>query len=78
MPIYHFTVRRFGHKYEDQNGISFKDIDGAWEEATTAAGQMVKDLDGELTPGTLCSIEVSDEFYNTIRTVSITIQGPKR
>ena len=78
MPIYHFHVKRISTKYTDHDGIVFDNMNDAWEEATIAAGEMVKDLDGELVPGTSCSIEVQDEFYNTLRTVNITVSGPKR
>ena len=78
MPIYHFKVQRSGKTYEDHKGIFFDNLDGAWEEATKAAGEMLKDLDGTLVPVSGCSIEVQDEFYNSIRLLEISIKGPQR
>ena len=62
MPIDHFLVKRISTEFTDHEGIVFDNMDDAWEEATIAAGEMVKDLDGQLLPGTSCSIEVQDEF----------------
>jgi hypothetical protein len=76
MPLYHFKVRRSGKTYNNDEGIVFDSLDGAWEEATIAAGEMLKDLDGKLVPGTGCSIEVQDEFFNPIRLLEISVKGP--
>jgi hypothetical protein len=78
MPVYHFEVKRSGKTIPDHEGESFDNIDQAWEEATAKAGMMVKELDGQLVAGTGCSIAVQDEFYNTIRTINVSIAGPKR
>jgi hypothetical protein len=78
MPIYHFEVTQIGKTVSDHQGLSFDNIDEAWEEATAKTGKMVKELDGQLVAGTACSIAVQDEFYNTIRTINVSIAGPKR
>lgn len=62
----------------DHRGESYDNIDDAWEEATAKAGNLVKELDGQLVAGTGCSISVQDEFYNTLRTLNVSIAGPKR
>jgi hypothetical protein len=78
MPIYHFEVKRSGKTILDHQGEPFDNIEQAWEEATAKAGKMVRELDGQLVAGTKCSLAVQDEFYNTIRTIDVSIVGPKR
>lgn len=78
MPIYHFEVKRSGKTILDHRGETFDNIDEAWEEATAKAGKLVRELDGQLVAGTGCSLAVQDEFYNTIRTINVSIAGPKR
>lgn len=65
MPTYHFKVTRPRGTYTGDDGMRFDSIDGAWEEATIAGGLLVKEIDGDLSPGKSCSIEVLDEFHNT-------------
>jgi hypothetical protein len=65
MPRYHF------HVYHDTNrtdfdGVELPDKNAAWEEATVAAGEMVKGLDGSLKPGHDWRMEVTDEFENPL------------
>jgi hypothetical protein len=78
MPIYYFEITRCGKTFLDEAGLEFDSIDDAWEEATAAVGRMVKELDGELVAGTGCSIAVQDEFFNTIRTLNVSVVGPTR
>ena len=78
MPLYHFKVIRPDVTFNDHEGALFDNVDAAWEEATIAGGLLVKDLDGNLSPGKSCAIEVQDEFFNTIRVLRITAEGPKR
>ena len=78
MPIYHFRVIRPDATINDDEGAVFENLDAAWEEATIAGGFLVKDLDGDLSPGKSCAIEVQDEFFNTIRVLRISAEGPKR
>jgi hypothetical protein len=76
MPIYYFKVKHSGKSFVDDEGLSFNNMDEAWEEATVAAGQLIKDLDGELVAGTICSIEVQDEAHRPIRKLNIIIEAP--
>jgi hypothetical protein len=78
MPKYHFKVIRPENTFEDHEGMTLDNIDAAWEEATIAGGLLVKDLDGDLSPGKSCAIEVQDEFFNTVRVLKISAEGPKR
>ena len=52
MPIYHFEVIRDGQGVASSDGIELPDIQAAWDEATSAFGQLIRDLDGSLKMGT--------------------------
>ena len=78
MPTYHFKVIRPDNTFPDEDGMTFDNIEQAWEEATVAAGLLVKDLDGKLSPGKSCAIEIQDEFFNTVRTLRVIAEGPRR
>jgi hypothetical protein len=65
MPLYFFHVRH-QDQHNDPNGIELPDIHAAWHEATTAAGEMLKELDGKLRPGQNWCLQVNDEFENTL------------
>lgn len=60
MPRYYFNIR---HKdvHEDDHGIELSDHKAAWVEATTACGEMMKDLDGALEIGPIWRMEVRDD-----------------
>jgi hypothetical protein len=70
MPLYHFNVY-FDRQQRDVEGMELPDKDAAWEEATTAAGEMLKSLDRELKPGKDWKMEVTDEFQNTLWEIHI-------
>ncbi|MDO9356999.1 MAG: hypothetical protein Q7T55_25100 [Solirubrobacteraceae bacterium] len=71
MPIYHFEIIRNGHGLAPSEGIDLPDIDAAWEEATTAFGQLIRDLDGSLKMGTDWSIEIQDDNRKPLRYISL-------
>ena len=60
MPRYFFTVLD-GHKSELKNeGLDLPDKDAAWVEATTACGELLRNLNGSLKPGDHWSMQVKD------------------
>ena len=71
MPIYHFEVIHNGSGTGPHEGIDLPDMDAAWKEATIAFGQMVRDLDGSLQPGSDWSIEIQDENRRPLRYISL-------
>jgi hypothetical protein len=61
MPRYFFTVVD-GHRSELKNdGLELADHDAAWSEATTACGELLREMDGRLKPGDHWSMQVKDE-----------------
>lgn len=65
MPRYHFNVYHDKSRL-DREGMELRDQDAAWEEATSAAGEIIKGLDGSLRPGHDWRMEVTDEFANPL------------
>jgi hypothetical protein len=70
MPRYFFHVRHQDQR-QDPDGIELPDVHAAWHEATTAAGEMLKELDGNLRPGHDWCMQVNDEFENTLLEIHI-------
>lgn len=60
MPRYFFNVQD-QTSMQDSDGVELPDAHAAWEEATTACGEMIRDLDGALQAGPEWRMEVADE-----------------
>jgi hypothetical protein len=76
MPKYFFNVfNAVGPPQIDEVGEELPDRFAAWHEATTSAGQSLKDLDGKLKPGTGWRMEVTDEFGNRLYAITIHAQS---
>jgi hypothetical protein len=52
MPLYYFTVIHGHEEREHLEGLDFPNDKAAWEEATIACGEMLREADGNLQPGT--------------------------
>jgi hypothetical protein len=76
MPKYFFHVTHI-HAQIDQQGEELENKHAAWKEATEAAGEILKDIDGKLTPGLDWKMEVTDEFHNTLYVLHIRAEKPK-
>ena len=61
MPRYFFHVTHREPRVDDTVGVVLADRKAAWIEATTACGEMIRDIDGQLAVGTDWLMEVSDE-----------------
>ena len=70
MPLYFFHVRHI-HQRLDLDGLELPDIRAAWHEATTSAGELLKELNGDLKPGQDWCMRVADEFENTLFEIHI-------
>ena len=60
MPRYFFHVRHAGLQ-PDLEGSDLADDGTAWAEATAMVGEMLRDMDGELKPGSEWSLDVANE-----------------
>ena len=76
MPRYYFHVHH-GQTELDREGEELPDKHAAWREATVTAGQILQGLDGRLRPQEDWSMEVVDEFQNTLYTLRISAEKPK-
>lgn len=65
MPRYHFHIVH-DKFHRDHDGMELPDKNAAWEEATKATGEIIKDIDGSLIPGHDWRMEITDEFANPI------------
>lgn len=70
MPLYFFHVRHV-HQSFDLDVLEFPDVRAAWHEATSSAGELLKELDGDLRPGQDWCMRVADEFENTLFEIHI-------
>jgi len=60
MPLYFYRIAyREGPTALARDGVELADDRAAWEEATTACGEMLRDLDGNLKPGAEWRMEVT-------------------
>ena len=66
MPRYYFNVHHELHANKDWDGVELPDKNAAWEKATTEAGKMIQEIDGDLRPGHEWKMEVTDEFANPL------------
>jgi hypothetical protein len=59
------------------DGIDLPSAEAAWEEATKTAGEMLKDIDGELRAGAEWSIQILDASCKPIQTLRIVVETPE-
>jgi hypothetical protein len=65
MPVYHFKTR-YGTEINESDGMPMDSTHEAWKEATRAAGEILKDLDGSLEPHREWRMDVSDDNGNLL------------
>lgn len=70
MPKYYFPIFHRQHQ-PDQEGMELPDRHAAWEAATKTAGEILKDLDGKLTPDHEWCMTVEDEFGQKLFAIHI-------
>ena len=69
MPRYYFNVVRNDRTSKDTVGTEHATQHGAWEEATEACGQMMRDLDGDLKPGEEWRMEVTNRKREVVLSI---------
>jgi hypothetical protein len=70
MPRYFFNVYH-SRPNLDSVGEELPDVQAAWKEATTIAGQMIQGMDGKLQPGQGWRMEVTDESAKLIYAIRV-------
>jgi hypothetical protein len=73
MPRYYFNVYD-GTSSVDDDGAELQDDEAAWQQATTTAGELFKDVDGKFRPDQEWSLEVTDERRKPIYVINISSQ----
>jgi hypothetical protein len=61
MPLYFFRVSHGEKSTSPGAGLELPDNEAAWIEATTACGEIIRDLDGDLRIGAEWRMEVTNE-----------------
>jgi hypothetical protein len=61
MPRYYFHVAYGDTARIVNEGLELENKEDAWIEATTACGELIRDLEGELKPGEAWSMTVKDD-----------------
>jgi hypothetical protein len=69
MPLYHFVIDP--DPLPPTAAIELPDTHAAWQEATRAAGEIVRDLDGSFEAGTEWSMQVQDAEHKPLRTIRV-------
>jgi hypothetical protein len=73
MPRYYFNVYN-GTLGVDDDGAELQDDEAAWQQATTTAGELFKDVDGKFRPDQEWTLEVTDERRKPIYVINISSQ----
>jgi hypothetical protein len=61
MPRYFYSSSHGSEQFSDTEGVILRDDQEAWEEATVACAEILKDADGNLLPGVELRLDVKDE-----------------
>jgi hypothetical protein len=81
MPLYFFNFSR-ASKSETRpfknDGLELVDNDAAWEEATTACGEKLREMDGAFRPGDGWKMEVTDGQGETVYILTFTSEASDR
>jgi hypothetical protein len=70
MPAYNFAFQRGGATTHDSS-FELVDEHAAWEEATKACGEILKDIDGDLRKGGDLRVVVSADMGRPIFTIRV-------
>jgi hypothetical protein len=75
MPRYYFHISH-GNGFKALNGgIDLPDREAAWVEATSACGEIIRDLNGGLKPGDAWRMIVKDETGKDVFTLELSTRA---
>jgi hypothetical protein len=80
MPLYFFNFSRSPEMEPSpfkNEGLELADNDSAWEEATIACGEKLREIDGSLRPGDGWKMEVTDAGGKAIFALKFTTELSK-
>jgi hypothetical protein len=70
MPMFFFQVLSTD-QHIDPEGSDLPDLEAAWRTATKSAGELLRELDGNLKPGEEWRLNVTDESGNAVFDIRI-------
>ena len=71
MPLYYFVVTQNEQTNQPSEPVDLPGMDAAWEEATSAAGEIIRDSDGKLSVNGKWQIEIQDKSRKPLRTIRL-------
>jgi hypothetical protein len=71
---YFFRITRNGTSMDHSDGLEFADRAAAWQEASTSAGEIIREMDGKIEPGCHWQMEVSDHSGQPIYRFTFTAE----
>jgi uncharacterized protein DUF6894 len=78
MPLYYFNFSRVPESKSrtfKNEGLELVDNDEAWQEATIACGEKLREIDGSLRPGGGWKMDVTDANGKTIFALTFTTES---
>lgn len=66
MPRYFFSTTHGDERHDHEEALELTDDEAAWSEATTACGEILRDMDGKLKPNKAWRMDVDDENHEPI------------
>jgi hypothetical protein len=60
MPLYYFSTTHQDRHHDRDDPIDLPDDKAAWDQATMSFGEMIKEIDGSLTPNAEWRLDVRD------------------
>jgi hypothetical protein len=66
MPRYFFSTTHGEQHHDHEEGLDLPDDRAAWSEATTACGELLREVDGKLKPNQEWRMDVNNENHELI------------
>jgi hypothetical protein len=75
MRRYFFEIAKDGHQSPANEGLELSSVQEAWIEATMACGEMIRDMNGSLDPGSALQMTVVDETGRNLFRLTFTTEA---
>ena len=78
MPRYFFSTSHGDRKNDREEALELADDHAAWSETTAACGEILKDIDGNLTPNVEWRMDVNDDNHELIYSLRLIPEAYRR
>jgi hypothetical protein len=78
MPRYFFSTSHGSKRNDHEQALELADDRAAWSEATAACGEILKDIDGKLTPNVEWRMDVNDENHELVYSLRLIPEAYRR